>query len=95
MFEKTFLKTVKIHSKLTKGGILVFATGQQEVKHLVKKLRGLFPFSGSKEKPSESKTSKENEENILDYSDDEELDNIKKAIKNSEKKSGLRLICPR
>lgn len=39
----TFEKTVKIHTKLPEGGILVFLTGQQEVNSLVKKLRKKFP----------------------------------------------------
>lgn len=90
--KEAYLKSVKIHSKLPEGGILVFVTGQQEVKYLVKKLRKLFPYQGKKgkSKPVEEsqQETKEESQNILDYSDDEELDkifNIKKAIKHSKK----------
>jgi len=40
-------KTAQIHRKLPPGGILVFVTGQQEVKTLVKQLKLLFPSKSS------------------------------------------------
>lgn len=74
---ESLLKTIKVHTKLPEGGILVFVTGQHEVKHLIKKLRGLFPYSknsrqivGTKIKEDEVKVDQ------LDYSDDDELDRI-------------------
>ncbi|KAL7024273.1 hypothetical protein ACKWTF_012967 [Chironomus riparius] len=83
---EALIKTIKIHTKLPEGGILVFLTGQQEVKYLVNKLRKLFPFYGNKNaKKEEIKTESEQQ---LDYSDDEELDqilNIRKAIKHQKK----------
>ncbi|XP_004531156.1 probable ATP-dependent RNA helicase kurz [Ceratitis capitata] len=42
--QEAFRKTVKIHSKLPDGGILIFLTGQQEVNTLVRKLRRTFPY---------------------------------------------------
>ena len=42
--KEAYLKAIKIHTKLPEGGILMFLTGQQEVKQLVTKLRKQFPF---------------------------------------------------
>lgn len=42
--KEAFNKAVKIHTKLPDGGILIFVTGQQEVKFLVRKLRKAFPL---------------------------------------------------
>ena len=42
--EEAFRKTCKIHRRLPPGAILVFMTGQQEIRHLVKRLRNEFPF---------------------------------------------------
>ena len=41
--DEAFRKICKIHRTLPEGGILVFVTGQDEVRQLVKKLRKLFP----------------------------------------------------
>lgn len=86
---EALIKTIKIHTKLPEGGILVFLTGQQEVKYLVKKLRKLFPYYGNKKvKNDENTENKAETEQQLDYSDDEELDqilNIRKAIKHKKK----------
>lgn len=42
--EEAFRKTCKIHQKLPPGAILIFMTGQQEITHMVKRLRREFPF---------------------------------------------------
>lgn len=42
--QEAYRKTVKIHTKLPEGGILIFLTGQQEVLQLVKRLRKAFPL---------------------------------------------------
>ena len=86
---EALLKSIKIHTKLPDGGILVFVTGQLEVKHLVKKLRNLFPYSrkNMKHEP-DSKEEEKEEVDQLDYSDDDELDrifNVRKAIKHQKK----------
>ncbi|KAF5285220.1 hypothetical protein FQR65_LT13335 [Abscondita terminalis] len=41
--KEAFDKTVKIHTKLPDGGVLIFVTGQIEVKSLVRRLRKAFP----------------------------------------------------
>ena len=84
------LKTIKIHTKLPEGGILVFVTGQQEVKHLVKKLRNLFPYSKQNKNLAVNKNVDADEEETepLNYSDDDELDrifNVRRAIKHQKK----------
>ncbi|KAK9876121.1 hypothetical protein WA026_011238 [Henosepilachna vigintioctopunctata] len=43
--KEAFKKTVKIHTTLPDGGILIFLTGEQEVNHLVYKLKKKFPYS--------------------------------------------------
>lgn len=85
---EALLKTIKIHTKLPDGGILVFVTGQQEVKHLVKKLRSLFPYSSKNVIKNDDKNDDDEKLDKLDYSDDEEMDrifNIRKAIKHQKK----------
>ncbi|AMD21767.1 HFL089Cp [Eremothecium sinecaudum] len=62
--EEAFKKTCKIHRRLPPGSILVFMTGQQEITHMVKKLREEFPFGGNekdinKDLPTIRFTSKE------------------------------------
>jgi ATP-dependent RNA helicase DHX37/DHR1 len=87
---EALLKTIKIHTKLPDGGILVFVTGQQEVRYLVKKLRNLFPYS-SKHKSLKNENKNDNIEKSADKTasdSDEEFDmifNIKSAIKHKKK----------
>ncbi|XP_050679614.1 probable ATP-dependent RNA helicase kurz isoform X2 [Leptidea sinapis] len=42
--KEAYKKAVKIHTRLPEGGILIFVTGQQEVNHLVRKLKASFPY---------------------------------------------------
>lgn len=42
---EAFRKTCKVHTQLPDGGILVFVTGQQEVRTLVRRLRRSFPYT--------------------------------------------------
>ncbi|KAG0637931.1 P-loop containing nucleoside triphosphate hydrolase protein [Tuber brumale] len=42
--EEIYKKVCKIHRRLPPGGILVFLTGQNEITHLLKRLRKTFPF---------------------------------------------------
>ena len=51
---EAYKKVCKIHSKLPRGGILVFVTGQAEVKYLVRKLKSAFPFSNNSDKSNSS-----------------------------------------
>ncbi|CAI4048376.1 ATP-dependent RNA helicase ECM16 SKDI_13G2580 [Saccharomyces kudriavzevii IFO 1802] len=55
--EEAFKKTCKIHQKLPPGAILVFLTGQQEITHMVKKLRKEFPFKKNFKQNKELETS--------------------------------------
>ncbi|KAI9140458.1 P-loop containing nucleoside triphosphate hydrolase protein [Paraphysoderma sedebokerense] len=47
---EAYNKICKIHSRLPKGGILVFLTGQNEIQSLVKKLRKKYPIRPQSEK---------------------------------------------
>jgi ATP-dependent RNA helicase DHX37/DHR1 len=76
---EAFKKVSKIHRRLPDGGILVFVTGQQEVKILTSKLRQSFPFhNNNHKKQEETKEEEEDDEIKLDnYSTmplDEEID---------------------
>ncbi|CCF57926.1 hypothetical protein KAFR_0D02780 [Kazachstania africana CBS 2517] len=42
--DEAFRKACKIHRRLPPGTILIFMTGQQEINHMVKKLRKEFPL---------------------------------------------------
>ena len=48
--EEAFKKVCKIHKTLPEGGILVFVTGQDEVKQLMKKLKITFPSQNNEDK---------------------------------------------
>lgn len=53
--KEAFLKTIKIHTKLPDGGVLIFVTGQREVNFLVSKLRKAFPFINKGKRIEENK----------------------------------------
>lgn len=88
---ESLLKTIKIHTKLPDGGILVFVTGQMEVKQLVKKLRNLFPYTERNKRThviAKDTKDEEDQDEVLDYSSDEAFDRIfdvRKAIKHQAK----------
>ncbi|XP_058061175.1 probable ATP-dependent RNA helicase kurz isoform X2 [Anopheles bellator] len=67
---EAFVKTVKIHTRLPEGGILIFLTGQKEVNTMVRKLRKLFPAtqsaSGSDQIPGEDETHDRDEDDEFD-----------------------------
>ncbi|XP_041971449.1 probable ATP-dependent RNA helicase kurz [Aricia agestis] len=42
--KEAYKKTVKIHTRLPDGGILIFVTGQQEISYLIRKLKAAFPY---------------------------------------------------
>ena len=54
--EEALRKVCKIHRTLPEGGILVFVTGQQEVKEIVKELKRLFPIRKSRAKSDNAKS---------------------------------------
>jgi ATP-dependent RNA helicase DHX37/DHR1 len=45
---EAFKKVSKIHQRLPPGGILVFLTGQEEIRNLVKRLKDKFPLQENK-----------------------------------------------
>lgn len=67
---EAYRKVVKIHSQLPEGGILVFLTGQQEVKHLVNKLRKSFPYQKPKCFPEKTKAEQDDKAKSPSKSDD-------------------------
>uniref|UniRef100_A0A182LRS3 RNA helicase n=1 Tax=Anopheles culicifacies TaxID=139723 RepID=A0A182LRS3_9DIPT len=76
---EAFLKTVKIHTKLPDGGILVFLTGQKEVNTMVRKLRKMFPYQGGKEQEMVTeKTVEQRKDDAEEEARDEEdeFDNV-------------------
>uniref|UniRef100_A0A1Y9J143 RNA helicase n=1 Tax=Anopheles quadriannulatus TaxID=34691 RepID=A0A1Y9J143_ANOQN len=89
---EAFLKTVKIHTKLPDGGILVFLTGQKEVNTMVRKLRKMFPLRGDKEGVRTDKKVDEKKEEVVKDEEDE-FDNVyrgKPAHKPPKAKSSRR-----
>ncbi|KAG7724277.1 hypothetical protein KL948_005331 [Ogataea haglerorum] len=46
--EEAFRKTCKIHSKLPRGGILIFLTGKGEINEMVRRLRKRYPLKKGK-----------------------------------------------
>ncbi|XP_058129557.1 probable ATP-dependent RNA helicase kurz [Anopheles ziemanni] len=80
-----FLKTVKIHTTLPDGGILVFLTGQKEVNTMVRKLRKMFPALDAGERSTDATAGERREEAGVE--DEDNFDNIlrgKKARKKSQ-----------
>lgn len=78
--QEAYKKTLKIHNKLPEGGILIFLTGQKEVKYLVNKLRKAYPCNNP------NKTIKKQVKKPEIESDDEfdmkkALNHLKKAKK--------------
>ncbi|XP_050408346.1 probable ATP-dependent RNA helicase DHX37 [Patella vulgata] len=55
-----FKKVCKIHRMLPSGGILVFVTGQQEVRTLCYKLRKMFPYDPHQVLPNKKEERKKN-----------------------------------
>lgn len=86
--KEAYNKTLKIHSKLPEGGILIFLTGQQEVNNLVRKLRRAFPYRAPETKKGKGKNAIEAAKSLPTYdpydSDQDEFD-IRMAIKEAKK----------
>ncbi|XP_062714515.1 probable ATP-dependent RNA helicase kurz [Aedes albopictus] len=93
---EAYLKTVKIHTKLPEGGMLVFLTGQKEVNYVVRKLRKAFPFKGETNRAvPKVKNSDESSPVAGEASDDDEeqlkqMVNPKKAAKLEKKKKKVK-----
>ncbi|CAH0696581.1 unnamed protein product [Spodoptera exigua] len=97
--KEAFKKTVKIHTRLPEGGVLIFVTGQQEVHYLVKKLKAAFPYRKdvdytkliTKNKPvSDADAALDSEPEDIESDDDEverEMKRARKARRKAKKKS--------
>ncbi|XP_045770744.1 probable ATP-dependent RNA helicase kurz [Maniola jurtina] len=95
--KEAYKKTVKIHTRLPEGGILIFVTGQQEVNYLVRKLKASFPYRKdvdyskliNKKTTNEVDTALDSEPEDIESDDDEvekEMKRIRKARRKSKKK---------
>ncbi|XP_013775733.2 probable ATP-dependent RNA helicase DHX37 [Limulus polyphemus] len=83
-----YRKICKIHRQLPEGGILVFVTGQQEIKSLCWKLKRTFPFAKKQQfKTSNENSSTKEEENIQDSDGEwDDVKSFKQKFKGGEKK---------
>ncbi|GBP62921.1 Probable ATP-dependent RNA helicase kurz [Eumeta japonica] len=87
--KEAYKKTVKIHTRLPEGGILIFVTGQQEVRYLVRKLKSSFPYKKDvnyskiiqKQKTLEYDPVLDSEPDDIDSNDDEVEKEMKRARK--------------
>ncbi|CAB3361195.1 Hypothetical predicted protein [Cloeon dipterum] len=77
-----YKKVCKIHTQLPDGGILVFVTGQKEVKQLVQKLRKAFPLKTQSELESQEMDSEKEQEEKTPL----EFDEIGRKGSNPKKK---------
>lgn len=96
--QEAYRKTVKIHTKLPDGGILVFLTGQQEVNYLVKKLRRAFPLKKDslKEKEEIKNKSDEKIQSMEEYENQFEMSmkHALRAAKMAKKKLASQISMP-
>ncbi|CAF3503121.1 unnamed protein product [Rotaria sp. Silwood1] len=90
---EVYKKVCKIHRQLPSGGILIFVTGQQEVKTLCHQLKKKFPMQTQIEnddepqfKSKKSKKKTHNNKSPLDIIDDEELEHLQSDIEEDEEK---------
>lgn len=98
--KEAYNKTIKIHTKLPEGGILVFLTGQQEVNNLVRKLRKAFPYKPPAKSKDDTKNvdKKPTNQDESDHEDSEDEFNIRRAIrevKKSKKKLAAQMAIPK
>lgn len=90
--QQAYLKVCKIHRNYPKGGgILVFLTGQQEVKSLCNKLKTTFPYLPKSKQNSDSDVNDKNHDNKEVYDNIESIDRNKKA-KRPKKLKNLKTL---
>ncbi|XP_045539350.1 probable ATP-dependent RNA helicase kurz [Papilio machaon] len=95
--KEAYKKAVKIHTRLPEGGILIFVTGQQEVRYLVRKLKASFPYRKdvdyskviSKKSVSEVDTALDSEPEDIE-SDDDEVEKEMKRARKARKKAKIK-----
>ena len=85
---EAFKKTVQFHSKLPEGAVLIFLTGQKEVKFLVNKLKKKFPIR------SGVKYDTKKEDNDTD-NDDFDIKKALKTVKKAKKAFAKNLCLPK
>ncbi|KPI98867.1 putative ATP-dependent RNA helicase kurz [Papilio xuthus] len=91
--KEAYKKAVKIHTRLPEGGILIFVTGQQEVRYLVRKLKASFPYRKdvdytkviTKKSVGEVDTALDSEPEDIESDDDEVEKEMKRARKARRK----------
>jgi ATP-dependent RNA helicase DHX37/DHR1 len=85
--EEAYKKVIKIHQRLPPGGILVFLTGQDEIRLLCNKLREKFPIGGKKGDewsiPVKCST-KHMDLEIEDLDIDDEMDDIERDLEEGD-----------
>lgn len=91
-FKEALRKTVKIHTTLPEGGILVFVTGQREVTHLVQKLRSLFPLKQKEKVLAIAKNLNKDAPIKKENSDDDTFEEKLQRILKKQKKKNIKII---
>ncbi|CAH2052258.1 unnamed protein product, partial [Iphiclides podalirius] len=95
--KEAYKKTVKIHTRLPEGGILIFVTGQQEVRYLVRKLKASFPYRKdidyskliTKKAVCEENADFDSEPDDIE-SDDDEVEKEMKRARKARRKAKLK-----
>ncbi|CAK1590245.1 unnamed protein product [Parnassius mnemosyne] len=95
--KEAYKKTVKIHTRLPEGGILIFVTGQQEVRYLVRKLKASFPYRKdvdyskliTRKAANENDAALDSEPEDID-SDDDEVEKEMKRARKARRKAKLK-----
>ncbi|XP_062138311.1 probable ATP-dependent RNA helicase kurz [Drosophila sulfurigaster albostrigata] len=88
---EAYRKTLKIHSQLPEGGILIFVTGQQEVNQLVRKLRRTFPYKPDKEAKQQQPETKQP---AVELEQQFELKRVMRNLRKSKKKFLAQISLP-
>uniref|UniRef100_A0A1B0BKE3 RNA helicase n=1 Tax=Glossina palpalis gambiensis TaxID=67801 RepID=A0A1B0BKE3_9MUSC len=91
--EEAFRKTVKVHTKLPEGGVLIFVTGQQEVRQLVRKLKRTFPYKRNEEDVRKELKDEKLEENVPEEEFD--MKHAIRSVRKSKKKFLNHLALPK
>lgn len=82
--KESIKKSIKIHTRLPDGGILIFLTGQREVNTVVKKLRQMFPYRKKKWEKKVEKLEKIESDEESQNSEDEFFSKGKKKTKRKD-----------
>ncbi|KYN01320.1 PREDICTED: probable ATP-dependent RNA helicase kurz [Cyphomyrmex costatus] len=94
-------KTIKIHTRLPEGGILIFLTGQQEVHTVVRKLRKLFPLKKNKqsqvkmvEDPEKNKVPEASDKEHSEKDDSDDDFDAEEALRRNKQRQKKQIILP-